>query len=171
MYGLSSFLIIHPSWFGSKEPGWEPLFECDYRRPVPEHEDPRAAAEAILKDQHLEGAFWAQRPRPDQLQIHRFSFWGATRLTYSIKDQKLRAERQGSTGNQAIIRMHFRGGYVQPYFWDRAWGLFVDIACVGILIWMCSGLIMWWRLPRLRFWGAVGLGGGLLSFLLLMWRL
>jgi hypothetical protein len=171
MYGLSSFLIIHRSWFESQEPAWDLVFEREYHHPITAQEDPRAAAQEILKDQNLEGAFWAQRPKPDELQIHRFSFWGATRLTYLAKDHKLRAERQRSTGNQAIIRMHFRGGYLQPYFWDKVWGLFVDMACVGILVWICSGLIMWWRLPRLRVWGAVALGGGLVSFLLLMWRL
>jgi hypothetical protein len=92
-------------------------------------------------------------------------------MTYSIKDQKLKAERQRMRAPQTIIRMHFRGGYEQPGFWNAFWGLLVDAACVGILIWAASGLIMWWRLPRLRAWGAIAVGGGMLSFLLLVWRL
>ena len=129
------------------------------------------AAEDILKDCDLEGAFWAYEPKPDILEVDRFSFWGSTRLTYSINEQKLKAERQRMPASQAVVRMHFRGGYLQPTFWNKFWGLLVDLACVGIIIWTASGLIMWWRLPRLKAWGIVAAGGGLVSFLLLVWTL
>jgi len=172
MYGVSSFIIIHQSWFGAgKQLVWEPLFEREYRRPIADQEDLRVTAQEILNDCNLEGAFWADKPNPDTLHIDRFSFWGSTRLTYSIKDQKLKAERQRMRPSQAVVRMHFRGGYGQPTLWDKFWGLLVDLACVGIIIWIASGLIMWWRLPRLRGWGAIAVGGGVLSFLLLIWKL
>ena len=128
----------------------------------------RSTAQQVLKDCNLEGAFWADKPNPDTLDIDRFSFWGSTRLTYLIKEQKIKAEDQGVRLNQAIVRMHFRGGYLQPTFWDRFWGLLVDVACVGIIIWVVSGLIMWWRL---RAWGAIAVGGGVATFLLLVWTL
>jgi hypothetical protein len=172
MYGVSSFIIIHEAWFRTKpEPPWEVVFEREYHRPVTDQQNLRETAGDILKDCGMEGAFWADRPKPDQLQIDRFSFWGSTRLTYSIKDQKLRAERQGAKWHQAIVRMHFRGGYLQSSFWDKFWGVMVDAACVGILIWILSGLVMWWRLKRLRAWGAIAVGGGMISFLLLIWTL
>ena len=47
----------------------------------------------------------------------------------------------------------------------------VDVACLGIIMWVASGMIMWWRLPRLRTWGAIAVGGGILSFGLLVWTL
>ena len=178
MYGLSSFIIIHQSWFGlnKQERHYETLYEKEYRHPVTaqgSNNEPqlRAAAREILKDCNLDGAFWVDKPNPDTLHIDRFDFWGSTSLTYSIKDQKLRVERQRMRVPQAIIRMHFRGGYLQPDFWNKFWGLLVDIACLGIIIWIISGLIMWWRLPRLRLWGAVALCGGILSFALLVWTL
>jgi len=172
MYGVSSFIIIHQSWFGGeKQAAWEPVFEKEYRHPIPEQGELRTVAQEILKDCNLEGAFWANKPNPDILQINRFTFWDSTRLTYSVKEQKLKAERQRMRLSQAIVRMHFRGGFGQPRFWDKFWGLLVDLACLGILIWVASGLIMWWRLPRLRTWGAIAVGGGLLSFLLLIWSL
>ncbi len=172
MYGLSSFLVIHQSWFRSDQaPAWEPLFEKEYRRPVSDKDDLRTIAQAILKDCHLEGAFWVNKPNPDTLHIDRFSVWGSTRLTYSPKEERLKAERQRVRLPQAVIRMHFRGGYLQPTIWDKLWGLVVDVTCLGILIWVGSGLYMWWRLARLRLWGAAAIVGGLCSFLLLIWRL
>lgn len=172
MYGVSSFIIIRQSWFGGeKQAAWEPVFEKEYRHPIPEQRELRAVAQEILKDCDLEGAFGANKPSPDILQINRFSFWDSTRLTFSVKEQKLKVERQRMRLSQAIVRMHFRAGFGQPRFWENFWGLLVDLACLGLLIWVASGLIMWWRLPRLRTWGAIAVGGGLLSFLLLIWKL
>jgi len=172
MYGVSSFIIIHQSWFGAdKQRERETLYEKEYHRPISTEGDLRAVAQEILKDCNLEGAFWVDKPKPDTLHIDRFSFWDSTSLTYSIKDQKLKVERQRMKLPQGVIRMHFRGGYRQPTFWDNFWGLLVDIACVGIIIWIASGMVMWWRLPRLRRWGAIAVGGGILSFFLLVWKM
>lgn len=109
--------------------------------------------------------------RPDRLHIERFSFRDSISLNYSATGQKLKAERQPTRWSQMLQRMHFRGGYRQPGFGNKFWGLLVDVACVGIIIWVASGLIMWWRLPRLRTWGAIAVGGGILSFVLLVWTL
>lgn len=172
MYGVSSFIIIHHQWFDrAKEPPWELVFEREYHHTVSDQQDLRALAQEILKENNLEGAFWAQRPKADRLEIDRFGFWGSTRLTYFMKDQRLRVERQRVGANQAVVRMHFRGGYLQPTIWDKVWGLLVDLASLGILLWIGSGLYMWWRLARMKFWGAVAIGGGLCSFLLLIWKL
>ena len=74
MYGVSSFIIIRQSWFGGeKQAAWEPVFEKEYRHPIPEQRELRAVAQEILKDCNLEGAFWANKPNPDILQINRCS--------------------------------------------------------------------------------------------------
>ena len=172
MYGVSSFIIIHQSWFGAdKHREWETLYQKEYHRPVNTDGDLRAIAQQILKDCNLEGAFWVDKPNPDTLHIDRFTFRDSTSLTYSTKDHKLKVERQKMGVPQVAMRMHFRGGYLQPTFWDHFWGMLVDVACGGIIIWIASGLVMWWRLPRLRSWGAIAVGGGFVSFLLLVWAI
>jgi hypothetical protein len=177
MYGFSSFIIIHEPWFrAEKQLPRERLFEKTYNRPVDaqgSNNAPglRATAQQILKDCNLEGAFWVDKPAPDVIHIDRFTFQDAISLQYSINDQKLTAERQRMRWPQIAMRLHFRGGYGQPPFLDKLWGLLVDLACVGIIIWVASGLIMWWRLPRLRTWGALAVVGGALSFALLIWTL
>jgi hypothetical protein len=172
MYGVSSFMISHQDWFRSDQPTqWQPVFEREYHRQIPDQADLREVALEILKDCNLDGAFWVQRPKPEELRINRFKFRDEIRLIYSLKDQRLRAEREQFRWDRVVLRMHFRGGFQQPTFWDDLWAILVDVACVAILIWIGSGLIMWWRLARLRLWGAIALGGGMLSFLLLIWRL
>ena len=176
MYGLSSFIVIHHTWFPTDRPGSELLLETAYSRPVNlqganNSPELRAAAQGILKESNLEGAFWADKPNPDTLHIERFSFRESISLIYSAKDQTLKAERQSIRLSRLPQEMHFRGGYLQPGLGNTLWGLLVDIACVSILIWVASGLIMWWRLTRLRTWGAIAVCGGILSFALLVWTL
>src|SRR5215813_15449298 len=90
MYGVSSFIVIHQPWFRKdKEIVWEPLFEKAYTQPVSDDGDLRAAAQGILKNCDLEGAFWANKPNSDTLEIDRFSFWGSTRLKYSRQEQTI----------------------------------------------------------------------------------
>jgi hypothetical protein len=172
MYGVSSFMISHHAWFRSEQqPPWQPVFERSYQRHVPEGAELREVAEGILKDCDLEGAFWVQRPKTDEIRINRFRFWDETRLIYSIKDQRLRAERQQLRWDQVILRMHFRGGFLQPTLLNDLWAVLVDVVCAAILIWIASGLLMWWRLARLKLSGALAVLGGVISFLLFMWRL
>src|SRR5215510_11654158 len=146
MYGVSSFIVIHQSWFKLGTSPKELVFEKTYNRPVSmqganNSPELRATAQEILKDCNLEGAFWVDKPNPDTLHIDRFTFRGSTSLTYSLKEQKLRAKHQPMKLPQVVMRMHFRGGYLQPTFWDKFWGLVVDLACVTIMIWIASGLI------------------------------
>jgi hypothetical protein len=177
MYGVSSFIVIHQTWFKmARERKWDLLFEKPYSRPlksqgVNNEPDLRTEAQAILKDCDMEGAFWVDKPKPDVIHIDRFNFWNSTSLTYSIKDQKLKAERMRMRLRETIVRLHFRGGYHQNGFWNTFWGLVVDIACIGIIIWVASGLVMWWRLRFLRTWGAVAIAAGIFSFVLLVWKL
>jgi len=56
MYGVSSVLISHHSWFRSAQPpAWQPVFEREYHRPVPDQTDLRDVAQAI-RDQNSEVA-------------------------------------------------------------------------------------------------------------------
>ncbi len=172
MYGLSSLMLSHPGWFPSEKAArWEPVFERKYEKPIPGQANLRVVADDILKDCGLEGAFWAERPSPAEIRISRFRVRDETRVVYSIRDQTLRADRQQLSWNQVLQRLHFRGGFQQPSLGDDLWAVLVDVCCAAILIWIASGILMWWRLTRLRFWGAVALSGGILSFLLLIWLL
>ena len=165
----SSFIISHHAWFRSQsEPPWTPLFDRAYRYPVPEKDDLPVVANEILKENNLEGAFDVQRPNPTELGITRRSFFNQTRLTYLINEHKLRAERQQFRWDQAVVRMHFRGGYHHPLFLNFLWAIMVNVVCVAFLVWIASGLVMWWRLAHTRVWGALALCAGALSFALLI---
>jgi len=181
MYGVSSSVISHhATWFKSDNPSaWEPVFERPFQKSIPEQanhsgetnrQQLRAVATEILRENGLEGAFYAERPNAGELRITRTTFFDQTRLTYSITDHKLRAERQRLTWDQVVLRLHTYTGHHQPLFRNRLWSFTVDLTCLTILLWIVSGIIMWWRMAKVRIWGAIALGGGIASFLLLVWR-
>ena len=49
-------------------------------------------------------------------------------------------------------------------FWDSVWAVFVDIVSVGLILWIASGIYMWWGLPSTRRWGWLALSAGMLCF-------
>src|SRR5213083_2960013 len=56
----------------------------------------------------LEGAFWVDKPKPNTLHIDRISFRDSISLTYSIADQRLKAERQTRLHSLLISRLSRR---------------------------------------------------------------
>ena len=78
-----------------------------------------------------------------------------------IQDRKFRWDH-------FLTGMHARGGFAQSNFLSDAWGVMVDIVCLGMLIWIITGIYLWWRQSTTRIWGAVALLGGFGSFLLFL---
>ena len=166
VYAVSS-LAIHHRWLFTDDPKttWTPRFERDYALDVPD-ENLRATAAAVLADNDLEGLFRVRRPNPQRLTITRFDFWSQTRLTYHIDEARLVAEDQRYDLDTFLIHMHIRAGFVQESFLSDLWAVVVDIVCVAFVLWVATGLYMWWLQSQTRRWGALALGAGCLSFFL-----
>ena len=126
----------------------------------------RATAAAVLADNGLGGLFRVRRPNPQRLIITRFDFWPQTRLTYHIAEGRLVAEDQQLRLDNFLIHMHFRAGFAQESFLSDLWAVVVDLVCVAFVLWVATGLYMWWQLAHARRWGAIALGSGWLSFIL-----
>jgi hypothetical protein len=175
MYGVSSLPINHPDWFrqtdGGGEPQWSVMFEREYDLEVPEGADLRSVGTQILKDAGMEGSFNVGRPGPGRIAVHRLDFLTPRRLTYFVDEGRLVAEARRFQWGQFLVGMHVRGGFRQDSILADAWAVIVDLVCVAMLIWIASGIYMWWLIRKTRLWGAVALGGGLLSFLFFLWAL
>ncbi len=169
VYGISSIPFSHHSYFRELYrdgiPQWTVRFERDYDRPVPHDANLRKVGAQILQDVGLEGAFGINRPNKRRLSIYLFDFWSSTRLTYYIEEHRLKAEDRRFRWDQFFTGLHARGGFQQDAFLNDLWAVVVDIVCVGFLIWIASGIYMWWELRHTRLWGALALGGGIVSFL------
>ena len=61
--------------------------------------------------------------------------------------------------------LHTRGGFGRrPGFLQIVWSVFLDIVLLAFLIWILSGLYIWWRLKSLRAWGWIAIGAGFAVF-------
>ena len=168
MYGLSSLIINHGPFFNkisdNETPLWSTKFEQEYHRPVPENADLREVATEILNEFELRNSFFVSRPTPDRMNINVRDFLSPTRLTYFIKEGRLLVEKQNFKLKTLLISMHLRGGYQQNNFLDDMWAVVLDLVCIAFVVWIFSGIYIWWKLRELRFWGVVALVGGLFTF-------
>ncbi len=175
MYGLSSIPFSHPkwmdAWFNDGAPMWTTRFDRSYDLAVPANADLKPIGARIVKDSGLEGAFGTYRNNEREVNVYMYSFWKSTRLTYFPRDKRLLAEDMRFRWDRFLTGMHARGGFEQPGTLHKAWAVTVDLVCVGFLVWIASGLIMWWQLRSARGWGWLALGGGTLLFAAFLWGL
>ena len=64
--------------------------------------------------------------------------------------------------------MHRRRGYNTPFITDDLWAISVDLFIVASVLWVASGLWMWWELKVTHRWGTVSLIGGIMLFALFL---
>jgi hypothetical protein len=84
-------------------------------------------------------------------------------LKYFIAEKKLVAEDKRFRWDHFLTGMHAKGGFEQGGLHD-AWGVIVDLVCLGIVLWVLTGLLMWWKLPSTHAWGWAALLAGVASF-------
>jgi hypothetical protein len=90
---------------------------------------------------------------------------------YFIDERRLVAEDRRFRWDHFLTGMHARGGFEDPRLFPLAWAVVIDLVCLSFLIWVVSGLYMWWTLPGLRKWGWAAVLGGVASFAWFLARL
>jgi hypothetical protein len=173
LYGVSSIPFNHNSYFEALDqakglPLWKTRFEKTYDNPPPD--DPaslRAWGAQLLHDHNLSGAFGVYRQSPNQVNIYVYTFLRSTQVKYFPAQKRLLAEDRRFRFDHFLTGMHAKGGFDQGG-WHNLWGVIVDLVCLGFLVWVATGLIMWWQLPQTRWWGFLALAAGILSFALFL---
>ncbi|MCI0627284.1 MAG: hypothetical protein L0387_37500 [Acidobacteria bacterium] len=168
MYGISSMVFNHRAYFKATYDDRPRLrFEREYRLPtMPPDASLRDIGARILADNGLEGTFGPYRPNKRQLNLHVYNFWSASDVIYYEDEYRLVVKDYKKTLPSFLTGIHARGGFQQPLFLHDAWAILVDIVMVSILLWIATGLYMWYHLPHTWLWGAVALGSGAASFLI-----
>lgn len=175
MYGVSSFVINHNPYFqglyDDGVPQWTDRFDRPYHRVVPEDADLEQIAADILEDVGLEGDFFVRRPTPARIDINLGDFWSNTRVVYAVDEGRIRAQDRRFQWNHLFVKMHERSGYHRESVLQDTWAVIVDVACLGLLIFMASGVYMWWQLKATRLWGSVAIGAGVVTFVIFLVKL
>lgn len=171
MYGISSVPFAHNQFFEKRDaakgvPLWTLRSERTLDLAVPE--DPAALRRfgaALLEAAGIEGtSFGAYRQSPTQINVYSYSFWKSTQLKYFVDQKKLTVEDRRFRWDHFLTGMHARGGFEQEGFLQTSWSVVVDVVCLGMIVWIASGLYMWWTLRGHRRWGALAVLGGVASF-------
>jgi len=162
MFGVSTIPINH----AAPEPAdWTRIGEHVFDEPVPASADNlRPLGRQMMTTAGLEGGYWIYRVSPQQVQVGHPDFLAPVRLNYFTEENRLVVERRPFSLRTFLSGLHTRGGYDMDGFWDSVWAVFVDIVCVALILWIASGIYMWWGLPSTRRWGWIAIGTGVVCF-------
>jgi hypothetical protein len=174
MYGISSVPFAHNQFFQQRDsatgrPLWTLRSEHRVDAPIPE--DPRElrrfGAELLERAgiDKANASFGAYRQSPTQVNVYLYTFWNSTQLKYLADRQTLMVEDRRFRWDQFLTGMHARGGFEQEGVIQRSWSVVVDVVCLAIVVWIASGLYMWWGVPGSRRWGWAAICAGTVSFL------
>ena len=178
MYGISSVPFTHNQFFERRDaakgvPMWTLRSEHVVDPPIPQ--DPaelRDFGRTLLQQAGVDAStFGAYRQTPTQVNVYVYSFWHSTQLKYFADQKRLTVEDRRFRWDQFLTGMHARGGFEQDGLLDRSWSVVVDLVCLAIVLWIASGLYMWWGLPASRSWGWLAIAAGTVSFMLFTLRL
>jgi len=178
MYGLSSVPFAHTPYFEAQDaakklPLWTLRSDQPVDLPVPADDGGLRALGATLLDKAgIHGtSFGTYRQTPTQINVYSYSFWNSTQIKYFTDQKRMTVEDRRFRWDQFLTGMHGRGGFENEGLLPTSWSLIVDLVCIGIVLWILSGLYMWWSIPGHRGWGWIAIVGGCASFVFFVIRL
>jgi hypothetical protein len=167
MFGVSSIPLNH---YGTQEPvRWTTVAEHPFEAEVPEAgANLRPLGRAMMDAAGVDGGYFVNRANPRQVNVNHPDFLTPVRIVYQADRKAISVEHREFSMQQFMTGLHFRGGYDLDGFWDSMWALFVDIVSVALLLWIATGIYMWWKLPATRWWGWLALGSGAICFVMIV---
>ena len=175
MYGISSIVFAHSAFFDTRDkakglPLWTVRARHAYRATVPrEPEAQRDFGRTLLRElspglleRPMSSAF---RAGSNTVHVYAFSFLEHTRAEYAIAQGEVKIEDRRLRFEHLLTGMHARGGYDHPGLLPTLWAAIVDLVCIAFLLWIATGLYMWWGVSGHRAWGSIAIAAGAGSFL------
>lgn len=175
LYGISSIPFSHGTYFEERDkatgvPLWTQRFERPYDVPVPDGPNLRAFADRVVRDTGLSGAYGAYRQSPNQVNVYVYTFWKSTQVKYFVQEKRIVGEDRRFRWDHFLTGMHAKGGFEQGGL-HNLWAVVIDVVCAGMLLWILTGLVMWWNLKSTRMWGWIAIAFGAATFAWFLWRL
>jgi len=162
MFGVSTIPINHQT---TEPVEWTRIGEHAFDAPVPAStENLRPLGREIMNVAGIEGGYWIYRVNPRQVQVGHPDFMSPIRMNYFPQEKRLIVEQRRFSLRPFLSGLHTRGGYDMGGFWDSVWAVFVDVVSVALILWIASGIYMWWGLPSTRRSGWLALGAGAVCF-------
>jgi len=118
-----------------------------------------------MRDNGLKGPCGAFRNEEGGLNLWCPGFITPSNVTYSPATNRVQVTDRNFDLQHALVEMHVRGGFEIGGFLHHLWAVVVDVVGFATVVWVVSGIYMWWNLKRSRLWGSVAIGAGLAAFL------
>lgn len=173
IYGISAIPMTRPylsdNLYNNDQSLWILRSEQPYNREVPDglsRSEMQVLGAKILEDLGIEvrSRSGAYSLRKHYLTTYVLDFWAYARITYDIEKQHIKIEDKRFRWNHLLTGLHQRGGFGHGSVLNDFWAIVVDLVAIGFVLWVASGLYMWWHLKQTRRWGLAALLSGLLSF-------
>ena len=173
MYGVTAIGYNHHGAFGTAndlynfsgpnwtaEETWPASFDIPAQGPIP-----KDVAAAMLRMGGIEAeVYGGYRLGANLVVAYVPSFWTTERLAYDLRTRELTRYRRAFVAQTTLTAMHARAGYQHESVINDAWAVAVDATMISILLWVATGLAMWWQQRRLRAAGGIALAAGMASF-------
>lgn len=174
MYGITAIAFNNGGWFDAPDdlynlsgPTWtkEQSWPCSINVPA-EGNVPREVAAQILDVAGIQAnAFNAFRLGGRQVYVNLSDFWQQRRLAYDPDQKELSLYSRQPVAETTMTLMHSRAGYHHDSLINDLWAVMVDATVIGMLVWVATGLYMWWQQTSMRRLGGVALAAGALTFI------
>jgi hypothetical protein len=174
MYGISSIPFAHAQFFDARDaakklPLWTMRMDRTMEVPVPsegaDERTMRSFGAHLMREAGLEGtSFGVYRQNANQINVYAYSFRQSTQLKYYVDARRLTVEDRRFRWDHFFTGMHARGGFEDERLIVRSWSVIVDLVSIAMIVWIASGLYMWWGLPGHRRWGWLAVTGGIVTF-------
>lgn len=177
LYAVSSIPFSHGRFFddldkAKNQPNWTKAAEIAFDAAVPSDKAGlRELGRAMMRAAGRQGAFGAYRQGEKQVNVYHHSVWRSTQIKYFIEERRLVVEDKRFRWDHMLTGFHAKGGFEQDSLLHDSWGVVIDIACLGLILWVASGIYMWLPMRGLRRSGLVALAAGAASFALFVWLL
>jgi hypothetical protein len=176
MYALSTIVMNHRASFQEQYGGtlvnWVIEREQQYTSQLDAAADARAIGRQIMRDLRLDGHFNVNMSRDrKKLTLVRTDPVTPRRITYTPDDGKLVVEKQELRAQPFLESLHRRRGFQSGSVPDILWAISVDLVIVTMVVWVLTGLWMWWELKITRRLGAICLMTGLALFALFLFTI
>lgn len=174
IYAASTIVMNHRDFFLNENTSGQAqashiTIDREYHPNFSAYADIDTKVQQILKDLGMEGGYYVSpRSQPEQLVIYRESPGHERKIIYFPGKNRLVVEESDFRLRGFMTGLHTRYGFGGPYMGSNLWAVLVDLVSIAMVIWVASGIYMWWELQKTRFWGALTLAGGMVVFAALL---
>jgi hypothetical protein len=164
MYGASAVQMAHPSWFSGKAE----IMEKEVQVSPSDGEDGRSLARALMGQYGLRGELHAVTPTDFGYRLEIGRPGTEYEIEYSAQAGKAKIRTSVRSFMLLLNRIHHIAGLRHQFRLSNAWGTFVIVVSIALILLSLTGIYLWFHFHSERRIGTWLLGFNLVYSLVLI---